>query len=471
MEKIGKKLVAGCMSVLFSVAFIAPAQAQQVTLDDLLKRVEAVEKKNSDLQQENASLKAEVQAMKDKQSAQEAQINDVQTKTAQVAAAPVAPAAGEGNPITSKLKLKVYGYVQAESVYSTGGAPTSSTGYSNVIAYTAPHQTVNKSVKDFKISGQNSRLGVSITGPDLAEGKTSGKVEIDFNNPSASSGAETYQPRLRLAYASLDYDKWGVTAGHNWDFFQPVKPDVINSSALWRAGDFGYRHPQIYLTNKWGEILGGKVTTQVGIIDSDDIYQETSGGPVVGAYASYATKVLSRDVTLSGGGIFGTTATTLINSSSVGKNNNDMYAGVADAQISFTNWLSLKASGFMGGNLANFMGGPYGSTVPGLINATGNLQNSKPLKTIGGFVQTTLKPTQKLQFNLGAGIDDTTNRDSITSDYTTIWSTNRTYFANVKYYLTKDLMVGVEYQYLHTNWLDGDESADNRIDTSVCYFF
>ena len=49
------------------IGYSFPALAQSVTLDDLLKRVEAVEKKNADLQQENASLKAEIEGIKNNQ--------------------------------------------------------------------------------------------------------------------------------------------------------------------------------------------------------------------------------------------------------------------------------------------------------------------------------------------------------------------------------------------------------------------
>ena len=93
---------------------------------------------------------------------------------------------------------------------------------------------------------------------------------------------------------------------------------------------------------------------------------------------------------------------------------------------------------------------------------------------MGGFAEFTVKPLERLQFNFGAGIDDTTNRGSViasAADQALMWSTNRDYFANIKYNLTKDLIVAVEYQYLHTNYLDGVIASDNRIDTALIYNF
>ena len=192
MEKWLKKMAISSLIGVFVLGYSFQASAQ-VTLDDLLKRVEAVEKKNADLQQENDALKAQIQS-----------IQQVQVTSSVIASpsvvAPTAPIASEGNPVTSKLKLKVYGFVQVENVYATGGSTTgSSTVYNNVISYTAPHFTgAGKPQRMDKVSAQNSRLGIAITGPDLKAGKTSGKLELDFNNPSASSSAETYQPRLRF---------------------------------------------------------------------------------------------------------------------------------------------------------------------------------------------------------------------------------------------------------------------------------
>jgi hypothetical protein len=468
MGKLLKCLGVWFLGCAFLVGFSLPAGAQQVTLDELLKRVEAVEKKNADLQQENASLKEQIQSIQQAQAA------------APVAAQanPLAPAAPV--PVTSKLKLTIYGYVIAEDVYATAGAAAgSTTAYNNVIEYVAPHYTgAGKPEKVNKVSAQNSRIGVNIAGPGVVGGKTSGQLEIDFNNPTASSSAETYQPRLRQGWAAIDYEKWGVKAGQTWDFFAPLKSSIVDSSGMWRSGVIGYRHPQAYLTNKWGEMLGGKVTTQIGIIDSDDIYQETSGGPVGGAYASYATKVLDRDVTVGAGGILGTSSSSALNSQ--GKNNNDVYAVVAGLQVKATDWISLKAQGFMGENLANFMAGPYADALPGTTDST--INNSKPLKSIGGFAEVNVKPMDKLQVNMGAGIDDVPGRESTNfvsglntqnsvSDSTVMWSTNRDYFSNIKYNLTKDLLVGVEYQFLQTNFLDGVRSKDNRVDTFMQYNF
>ena len=464
-----KKIAVFVLVILFLNTYSFPVLAQSVTLDDLLKRVEAVERKNAQLQQENEVLKAQIKTILRSQA-----IASTPALAVAAAAPTPLPVLQEGIPVTSKLRMFVHGFVQLENVYATGGSVVpSSSAFNNVVEYLAPRVTDGKPQRVDRVSAQNSRIGVNIAGPDLVQGKTSGQVEIDFNNPIASSSAETYQPRLRQAWAAIDYDKWGIKAGQTWDFFAPLKTDIVNASTLWRSGDVGYRHPQAFLTNKWGDIfdLGGKLTTQIGIIDSDDIYQETSGGPVGGVYTSYAARIAGKEITFGLGGILGTSSTSGLNSE--GHNSNTIYAGVGGVQAKLTDWISMKAQGYMGAHLANFMSGPYSQSVVGVTDP-GNLATSKPLKTVGGFAELSFKPLEKLQLNMGAGIDDVTNRSSIiasSTDLQVMYSTNRSYFTNIKYNLTKELLVGIEYQYLHTNYLDGNMSTDNRIDTFMTYTF
>jgi len=466
---------------IFSFSFTRPSWAD-ATLDNVLQRLDAVEK-------ENASLKAEVQSLEQAQAAGPAAVSPAAVSAAAVPAP--APAPGL-NFVTSKLKLNVYGFIDVENVYATNGASSAVGTASNVIEYLAPHYNTNKPQKTDIVSAQNSRLGINIAGPDVLQGKTSGKLELDFNaTPTQSSDASTYTPRLRQGYAAIDWDKWGITAGQTWDFFSPLKTDIENFSGLWRGGDFGYRHPQAYLTDRWGDILGGKLTTQVGIIDTTDIYQDNSGAPAGGGYVNYTTKIAGKDVSLGVGGILGTTASSTENY--LNKNSNDLYGGVSGAQVKLSPWLSIKGQGYLGGNLANFMSGPYGDSNPGttdtgvvstagttaISSQVGNQSINKPLKTIGGFAEVTLQPTKKLQFNLGAGLDDVTNRDSsdfihnlaASADVTSIYSTNRTDFINAKYNLTKDLLVGIEYQFIQTHYIDNTISKDNRIDSFVQYSF
>jgi hypothetical protein len=290
----------------------------------------------------------------------------------------------------------------------------------------------------------------------------SGKFEIDF----AANNGPSYQPRLRLAYAQLDYAKWGVTAGQAWDFFAPLNPNTLNSGILYRGGNLGTRHGQAYVTNKWGEILGGKLTTKVGFLDSDDPYQENSGAPVLGAYSSFETKILGKPTTLGVGEIYGTNSTGLLGTKST--NSNNIYATTVGLTLKLADWLSFKSEGFTGAKLDDY----YGGSSTGITN-TSQLSSSKPVRVMGGFMELNYNPTKKLETTFGMGLDSANGDQTIpnAADRLVIWKTNRTYYSNLKYNLSKDLMVGLEYQYFATNWFDGVKGDDNRVESLILLKF
>ena len=455
MGKFVKRIMALIMVSVCTVGFALPACAQ-ATLDDILKRVEALEK-------ENASLKAEVVALKDQQVSQETKIAAVQSAPA------AAPLAATGNFLKTKLDMELYGFIKADAVYADSEASANSaTGPANssVASYNAPYNGGTQGKKhqgDFNMSGQSTRLGINFKPVDLDNGgKVSGKFEMDFSGAQST----TYNPRLRLGYVQADYEKWGVTAGQAWDFFAPINTNLLNDANAWRAGNVGFRHPQVYLTNKWGDVLGGKLTTKIGVIDSDDPYQENSGIPVGGVFAGYDTKIAGMASTFNVGGIWGQNSTdyasTVAFSGSEGGKSNDIYAVVVGSTVKMTDWLSLKAKGFEGAKMDDFMGG----TSIGLSNSTNGL------RVIGGFTELCYNPIKKVETNFGLGVDALmTAKENVGTGATTIWSSNKTYYTNVKYSLSKDLLLGLEYQHFDTKWVGGSDSSDNRVQSSLILKF
>jgi hypothetical protein len=459
-----KMVLSTVLAFILSVMFVLPVSAE-VTLDDLLKRIEALE-------QENATLKGEVMALKDKQASQNEQILQVQSQATKAVASATGSATPSpaGNFLKTKFDTELYGFIGVAGVYSDADAAPSSSTNSSIVVFNSARPTgtafsggAAKRVSSFNFSAQDTRLGLNYKFPDLENGgKVGGKIEMDF---SANNGP-TYQPRLRLAYGQVDYDKWAVTAGQAWDIFAPLNPNMLNSAILWRAGNIGYRHAQLYLTNKWGDILGGKFTSKIGISDADDPLQENSGMPVYQAYAGFDTTILGTKTTLGVGGIYGKNSTSILGAK--GPRNNNIYATVVGVTLKFTDWLNWKAEGYTGAKLEDFLAG----SPTGITNTT-TIANSKSVRTMGGFMELTYNPFKKVETNFGMGIDNN-NADAYipnTVDRQTIWKTNRTFYTNVKYSLTKDLLLGVEYQRFETNWLDGFSSNSDRVETAIIYKF
>jgi hypothetical protein len=442
MQRLLKKFLALIMVFVCTAGFALPASAQ-ATLDDILKRVEALEK-------ENASLKAEVMALKEKPAA-----------PVQVAAAPAAALAPTGNFIKTKLDVEMYGFIMAQGSYATSDM-ASSNG-----PRVAPRETSASGDQDeFNMGGHDTRFGFNIKGPDLEDGgKLSGKIELDF----AKDQTATYSPRLRLAYAQLDYAKWAVVAGQAWDVFAPINPNILNPDILWGQGNVGYRHPQVQLINKWGDVLGGKMTTKMALLDTDDAANENSGIPVLAAYMGYETTIMDMPATFGVSGLWGEVETE-------GATDHSLWGVAVGMTLKMSDWLAFKAEGFTGAKLDDFLGG---STL-GMTSYLASGFDKKPFRVKGGFAELTYNPIKKVEMNFGGGLD-MVNDDAFinpvassattTSDASNVYEYNTTVYSNIKYNLSKELQVGLEYQYFQTEWVDGSEGDANRVMSAVIYKF
>ncbi|MBF0388080.1 MAG: hypothetical protein HQL20_09560 [Candidatus Omnitrophica bacterium] len=467
-ERILNRMYCRFVLAIFFSSFLAmnPALAA-VSSDELLQRIEKLERSNVKLEEKNAALEKVVANLQDKLSARDekALAVPVPPVVPQVASVPsIVP------PLTTKPEIDIYGFVEIDSTWSdssAGNVSGSSIATSGLAAFSAPHETTVKNVGSYNLSAESTRLGMNIKSPGLAAGgKLTGKIESDF---SANSGP-TYQPRLRLGYVQLEYAQWSVRVGQAWDFFAPVYPDILNGYGLCHVGDVGHRHPQAYIKNLWGEVLGGKLTTAFGMVDSDDPLQENSGVPVLGAYAGYARAILGVPATMGLGQIYGTNSTSWLNNS--GPKKNDIYATVAGLTLKFTDWLAFKSEAYSGGKLEDFKGGtPYTGLSNSALTAGSVQANIKPLRAMGGFIQLSIAPIKKVETNFGMGLDNIRNDAETVGNTTVVWRTNRTSYANINYNLTKEFLLGLEYQYFKTEYLDGYHGDDNRLMSIARYRF
>ena len=92
-------------------------------------------------------------------------------------------------------------------------------------------------------------------------------------------------------------------------------------------------------------------------------------------------------------------------------------------------------------------------------------------------MELTYSPIKKVETNFGLGYDGLLDSKSAVNSGTASpsvspWNKNVTYWSNIKYSLTKDLLVGLEYQHFTTNWTTGgNDTSDNRVQTAVIYKF
>lgn len=416
-----------CFSTAMFVNFSSAEEAeinrlpdQKIDIQGLLKRVDRLEKENQSLRDELIEIRRQIK-----------QIDTVEDEPA------------DKNVMVSKppVNIDMYGFVKvsASNDSTTGG---------ELVVCAASDATDNED-DEFNISARETRAGFNFTGPTVGEeGKLSGKFEFDLLR-----GDETFpQMRTRHAYAKLEFPRYDVTAGHTWDFFTPLGPSTLNHGWLCRGGNLGLRSPQIILKNKFPDALGGDVSTNIGIIDTNTDTQERMGLPAYGAYVDWEGEIFGKPLYLGIGSMSGRAEDRITG------DDLDMWALTGGLTLGFTDKVALKGEFYNGANLA-----PFFST-----NNAG-VDNGEPVRSGGGWAQLSLKPVDRTQINIGGGSDNIYS-DIITT-LGTNWEYNYTYFMNCQRDLTENLCLGVEYQYFRTKYTDDDIGDLGRVQTSLIYKF
>jgi len=415
----------------------AETAAPAADTGDLAGKIAALEQENANLRKEIGEIKTDLSGLKNKAAAA--------VVPASQPAAPAAPVIPAGkNPILANSAIEFYGYAKADAVYSDSQA--------GEMTMSAPVETRDQ--KEFLMTAKETRMGLAITGPAVGEdGKVTAKVETDFWG-TTTDATTTSQLRIRQAYVDLKYPTWDVLAGQTWDFVAPLNAATLNFSALWRAGNMGDRHPQARVTKKLARVLGGTLTSQVGVIDTKVDDQAHTGKPVAGTFHSFEKNFFGQPLFIGAGGVYGQSDISSANSKDI-----DLWAATLALKYKLTQKIALIAEGYTGANLAAFRAG----------SATG-VDHEKAVRTRGGFLQLTLDPTAKLQFNAGAGIDDVYT-DSTSTGSSAVWDYNYSFFVNAKYQLAKNMSWGLEYQQFKTEFANQNGGDVQRIQSSLLYTF
>ncbi|UCD14863.1 MAG: hypothetical protein JSV34_03835 [Candidatus Omnitrophota bacterium] len=409
------------MTAIFSLTFLPGAFADDQSREELLERV-------SVLENEVAQLKAIISNMQNKQ-------YKVERKVEEITAAPsTAPSKG----ITSKHKVKLYGFLKLDATYDD-----SKTDDADASRFAQSPSTFTNE-EEFSMTARNSRLGLKYFGPQEYPAKVFGNLELDFYD--TSSAHHSTQLRMRHAFVELQYPKWSVLAGQTWDVFGPLGPATLNTNGyLWNGGNIGFRRSQIRLTNKFDLNDGNKVTTQLSLNRNAN----TDNSPIVEGRAAYTFPFLGKESTIGIESLYGEDTST---------DDVPYWAMGADLSLKLGSKLSLKGEFFRGSNLNDFLAG-----IGQGVNATTN----DGIDTVGGWAQLSYKPHDKYTFNAGYGIDTPKKRDLNTGNR----YKNEVIFANVMYSLLKDVKLGLEYSYFETKYLNADNGKNNKVTTSVIYNF
>ena len=365
--------------------------------------------------------------------------------------------------VLSKFELKIYGYVKLDASYDT-----QRTSAGDLMYYVLPEVNEDKD-NEFNMTAKETRLGLDIKGPEVGSVKTTGKIETDFYGPGGSANSPNL--RMRLGYLDLAHaNGFSFRAGQDWETFITVFPKILNFTYLADAGALGLRRPQARLTQEIP--VGGKSKLTAKIAAARTIGEDIDGGgmddgadsgtPSVQGNLIFETPVFAnKPAKISVSGHFGqeTLDTSVSNKiTDVDTKDYDSWSVIGSVLLPFSDHVAIQGSAWQGANLDNYFGG-----IGQGINKTLDTE----IGAKGGWAQLVLDPVEKINLNLGYGLDDPDEGDLNKGNR----SKNELLFANVFFKLNSAVTLGLEYSYITTSYKEASDATDNRIQGSALYRF
>jgi hypothetical protein len=319
---------------------------------------------------------------------------------------------------------------------------------------------------------RRSRVGIDVSGGrwDALGGLAcGGKVEIDFFDTFVNEN----QPGLRLrhVYWEAKNDELRLLVGQTWDVVSPLRPNTVNFSVGWAAGNIGFRRTQFRVERFYGGGDGGTWSLQ-GVLAQNivpdlasgpraaGVSRETGNWPMIQARLGYQNGTgHGRSAAFGISGHVGETGFDFTGGDpanpSLGPEDDARFfewSFNTDARLELHDQLRIQSEFFMGSNLSNVLGGIGQGVCPCL---------RVPIRSIGGWAEVSYDLSDRFTTNVGFGIDDPREADSLIGR-----TYNRFVYANLFWQLTEQLRTGIEVSDWRTSFHNRtDEPGFNAIDS------
>jgi len=441
------------LCVLFLVGGLSPQAARAQAADPLnqiLERLERLEKENHELAEEVRALRRDL-AMVHADSGQ--RLAAVEEKTA-IQENRVEEQAQTKVEASQRMPLRITGMMLFNTFLNsrqTGGVES---------PQVAP-------MSGGALSGgatlRQTQLGLDYRGSQtLWGGQVHGSVLMDF----FSGGGQGSDSLVRLRTARMDID-WGSTSlmvGQDKSILSPREPNSLASvgyPALSDSGNLWRWEPQVRLEQRFRLADDTGIRAQVSVFATDETYSYVPGTVAIQPYRPALQGRLElwhrlagehRRIAIAPGFH---TSTTHVAGTTVPSHmfSLDWFANP---------WSRLEFSGtfFTGQNVANLGGLYQGFTVfgPGYVI---------PVHSTGGWAQLSYLATPRLSFNLYSGQQDNRDRDL----YYTGIARNFSYAGNMMYRLAPNVIVSLESGQVRTLYLGRGNQLNNRYDLAFAYLF
>jgi hypothetical protein len=346
--------------------------------------------------------------------------------------------------LSSKVPFKFYGFISAEAMWSDSQLSSFGALNNTPASYNKNMSGFNRVVDEatspnndafISFTPQNTRFGFVLDPYDFGGKNFSvdARLEMDFFSTGNMSAASIL-PRLRRAYAAIGQQRWRVLFGQEWDLFSPLNTATLNIGGnLWQQGNMGFRRPQIMgeFQQPIGETSGVRIAGSVNLPSNSMNFDDsgnTTGIPMLeglfgywhdmpaGKFWAYVTGMYAR--------------------------HNNATAGLSDVN----NW-GIAAS--VTAPVHNFfipsLEFQYGYSMGLMLSIA---QDNVRQRSISGWGQIQSLWLNWLETNIGYGYEGLKN-----SQVAAGWvKSNQVGFLNFKFKPIKHFIIGLEYNYLRTNY-------------------
>ena len=361
------------------------------------------------------------------------------------------------------LRLQIYGYLRADLSHDTQAtAPKGDFAF-----FVLPEVNGEKDAQTH-FGARESRLGLNLFGPDSANWKTTGKLEMDFYG---GDKANAYNPRMRLAYLDLAHSSgFSLRFGQDWETFCEVTPRIVNFAYLADVGALGLRRPQARATQELKVTDNTKLVLKIAAAQT--VGEDLDGGTFDdGADADWPTAQFNvalhqklwteKSARLAFSGHYGReTVDESVSNAVVAADAQDFDSWSAQGSVFLPICKQLAEQGnlWKGENLDTYFGG---------IGQGVNMALGREIEAQGGWAQLLYDPTDKLSFGLGYSVDDPKDEDVAEGKP----SKNESIFGNVAYKVTAAVTALAEYAHMTTDYLGRDDAQNDRVQVAMKYAF
>lgn len=275
---------------------------------------------------------------------------------------------------------------------------------------------------------------------------TAGAVmEIDYYGDNLGNNL---LPRLRLGYAFVDKGALNVRFGQDWIPIAQQNPATIDFGILSYGGNLWWRVPQITVRYKAAaglELLGSAMKHR---IQSEVDHQEVM--PWLIGRAAYSGFLNDKGMLAIGAGF---------RSVEVDSIDYSPFLIAGEAVLPFTEQIQLTAEVYSGKGVGEefvHYGFEYNPVHP-----DDDEDEGRAIATVGGFADLAFKVSPKFTIDVGAGMDDP-DEDDAEGLAVLPYTKNTVIFGNLKYQLTKYMVMGVEVMNFTTE--HGEDAEGEVID-------